>query len=229
MAAVVDPAEPSAVLRLVADLNVDLVSVLCTHHHWDHAGGNLAIQHEFPQVAIIGGKYDAPRIPGITAALDHGDELSVGRLTGRVLSVPCHTRGHIAYIFEDALFCGDTLFVGGCGRFFEGDATQMYAALHDVLGELKDEVRVFCGHEYTVSNLRFCKLVEPANNAIDEKLSWALQRRQCGEFTVPSTLGEERTYNPFMRTHHPSVQAFAGSSDPVEVLRVLRQRKDEFR
>lgn len=228
-AAVVDPADPEVVLRALSELNVDLVAILCTHHHWDHSGGNLTIQQKFPKIAIYGGKEDAARIPGLTVAVDHGATVAVGEITGCVLSVPCHTRGHIAYLFNDALFCGDTLFVGGCGRFFEGDAQQMDYALNSVFGTLADDVRVFCGHEYTVNNLRFAQLVEPFNRDVKKKLEWAVQRRQFGESTVPSTLAEERTYNPFFRTRHSDVQAFAGCSDPVEVLRVLRERKDTFR
>lgn len=229
VAAAIDPAEPAPVLSALQEEGVRLTHVLCTHHHWDHTGGNLEILDAHPEVEVLGSAADAARIPGITRPVDDGDALQVGGIGGRVLFVPCHTRGHLAYLFEDALFCGDTLFVAGCGRFTEGDAAQMHRALNEVFAALPDETRVFCGHEYTVANLKFAQTVEPANDAIRRKLKWAEARRQEGRSTVPSTIGEERTYNPFMRVHVPAVAGATGESDAVRVMAALRARKDRFR
>ncbi|XP_004706201.1 hydroxyacylglutathione hydrolase, mitochondrial [Echinops telfairi] len=124
---------------------------------------------------------------------------------------------------------GDTLFVAGCGKFYEGTADEMYRALLEVLGRLPPDTRVYCGHEYTVNNLKFARHVEPHNPAIHEKLAWAKEKHRCGEPTVPSTIAEEFTYNPFMRVREKSVQEHAGESDPVTTMRAIRKEKDQFK
>jgi hydroxyacylglutathione hydrolase len=226
-AAVVDPAEPGPVIAAVEAAGVRPTHVLCTHHHPDHSGGNVALRERWPDVEVVGSAADAARIPGLTRGVGDGDVVAVGGLAVRVLFVPCHTRGHLAFLAEDALFCGDTLFVAGCGRFFEGDAAQMHRALQDVFGALPSSTRVFCGHEYTVTNLRFALTVEPDNAAAREKLAWAEGRRAAGLPTVPGTLGEERAYNPFVRA--PLLQERLGAPDAIAALAELRRRKDEFR
>lgn len=228
-AGAVDPAEAAVVARVLEEEGLHLRAILCTHHHWDHSGGNLELLERFPGVEVIGGAGDAEKIPGLTRSVSGGEALEVAGLGGRVLDIPCHTRGHVAYLFGDALFSGDTLFVAGCGRFFEGDAAQMHQALNLVFAALPKETRVFCGHEYTISNLAFALSVEPENEAAREKLRWAEAERAAGRSTVPSTLGEELGYNPFMRVSAPSLQQAVGASDPVEVMARLRQMKNEFR
>ena len=225
-AAVVDPAEPQPVIEAIERAGVVLTHILCTHHHFDHAGGNLGLLERYPKAQIVGGAHDAARIPGISIQVDHDDAVEMGALSGRVLSVPCHTSGHVAYLFEDALFCGDTLFVGGCGRFFEGDAEQMHHALNHVFAALPPSTRVFCGHEYTVANLEFAVGVEPANAAARTKLDWARAQQAKGRSTVPSTLKEELEHNPFMRVTAATIQAVVGASDPVSVMAALRARKN---
>lgn len=234
--AAVDPAEPAVVAEALAGESARLTHILCTHHHFDHAGGNVEMAKRFPGVEIVGFAGDAARIPGITRRVEHGDRVRIGDLVAEVLAVPCHTRGHIAYRFADpdpargdALFCGDTLFVAGCGRFFEGDAAQMHHALNTVFAALPDDTRVYCGHEYTVANLEFARTVEPDNPAIAAKLAWARAERAAGRSTVPSTLGEEKTCNPFMRVAHESVQAATGTGDPVSAMAALRRAKDDFK
>lgn len=234
--AVVDPAEPDAVLAALEGEAATLTHVLCTHHHWDHSGGNKAFAERFPGVEIVGSADEAERIPAITREVADGDTVTVGGLDARILAVPCHTRGHIAYRFAepdpalgDALFCGDTLFVAGCGRFFEGDAAQMHRALNTVFATLPDDTRVYCGHEYTVSNLEFAAHAEPGNPAIARKLEWARARRAQGASTVPSIIGEEKTYNPFMRVAEPALQAAMGTADPVATMAALRQAKNAFK
>ena len=146
-----------------------------------------------------------------------------------VLSVPCHTRGHVAYLSEGNLFSGDTLFVAGCGRFFEGEASEMDQALNSVFASLPKSTRVFCGHEYTVANLRFAASVEPDNEAVAAKLEWAVAQEEEGVSTVPSTIHEELETNPFMRVRLAEMQTRLGASDAVEAMRILRERKNSFR
>lgn len=228
VAAAIDPAEPGPVLEVVKQMGVAVTHVLCTHHHFDHAGGNQTIVDHYPDAIIAGGQVDAERIPGCSLELDAGDPIQIGTLIGHTLFVPCHTRGHVAYLFDDALFCGDTLFVGGCGRFFEGDAAQMHHALNTVFAELPHETKVFCAHEYTISNLRFASQVDPENTAVAEKLSWAQQRRAANQPTVPSTIAEELTFNPFMRVDQPAIQAATTSTDAVTVMARLREMKNNL-
>ncbi|OWK50487.1 Hydroxyacylglutathione hydrolase-like protein [Lonchura striata] len=159
-----------------------------------------------------------------------------GSIRVRCLFTPCHTSGHMCYfMWEDdspdapALFSGDTLFVGGCGQFFEGTAEQMLTNLTQILGALPRDTKVFCGHECTVRNLKFALKVEPENEKVKEKLAWAKQRDDEDLPTVPSTLEEEFLYNPFLRLTEEAVQRFTGRTEPVEVLRALRSQRDNFK
>uniref|UniRef100_A0A8C5IPH7 Hydroxyacylglutathione hydrolase like n=1 Tax=Junco hyemalis TaxID=40217 RepID=A0A8C5IPH7_JUNHY len=159
-----------------------------------------------------------------------------GTIRVRCLFTPCHTSGHMCYfMWEDdspdapALFSGDTLFVGGCGQFFEGTAEQMHTNLTQILGTLPKDTKVFCGHECTVRNLKFALKVEPENEVVKEKLAWAKQRDDEDLPTVPSTLQEEFLYNPFLRVTEEAVQRFTGRTEPVEVLRALRSHRDTFK
>lgn len=129
----------------------------------------------------------------------------------------------------NAVFTGDTLFLGGCGRFFEGTAEQMYAALIEKLSKLPDETNVYCGHEYSLQNLKFGNHIEPDNADILAKIEWSKAKREAGEPTVPSTIGEEKKINPFMRVCTPEVQSFAKSTDPIEAMTVIRKIKDSFK
>ncbi|KAG8145454.1 hypothetical protein E2320_011984 [Naja naja] len=187
-AAIVDPVQPQKVLDAAKKHGVKLTTVLTTHHHWDHAGGNEKLVKMEPGLRVYGG------------------DSRVGSLNVKCLSTPCHTSGHICYFVTKpnsseppAVFTGDTLFVAGCGKFFEGTPEEMYRALIEVLGRLPPETKVYCGHEYTINNLKFARHVEPNNAAIQRKLSWAKAKYDGGEATIPSTIGEEFTYNPFMR------------------------------
>uniref|UniRef100_A0A3Q2Z5E0 Hydroxyacylglutathione hydrolase, mitochondrial n=1 Tax=Hippocampus comes TaxID=109280 RepID=A0A3Q2Z5E0_HIPCM len=176
-AAIVDPVEPVKVVEAVRKHGVRLTTVLTTHHHWDHAGGNEKMVKLMPGLKVYGGD---DRVDAITKKVSHGNNLKVGSLNVKCLFTPCHTTGHICYyVTKDdsseppAAFTGDTLFVAGCGKFFEGTAEQMYKALIEILGRLPAETRVYCGHEYTVSNLKFARHVEPDNEVIQKKLAWA--------------------------------------------------------
>uniref|UniRef100_A0A674PNE9 Hydroxyacylglutathione hydrolase, mitochondrial n=1 Tax=Takifugu rubripes TaxID=31033 RepID=A0A674PNE9_TAKRU len=232
-AAVVDPVEPVKVLEAVKKHGVKLTTVLTTHHHWDHSSGNEKLLRMMPGLRVYGGD---DRVNALTKKVTHSHAFKLGSLSVKCLFTPCHTTGHVCYyVTKDnsdeppAVFTGDTLFVAGCGKFFEGTAEQMYKALVEILGRLPPETRVYCGHEYTVSNLKFARHVEPDNDAIKKKLAWAKERYENGEPTIPSTLAEEFTFNPFMRVKEKSVQDHVKQDDPVETMRCLRKEKDGFR
>lgn len=227
-AAAVDPAEPEPVIAALEAAGLTLSHVLCTHHHFDHSAGNEAIKARFPDALVVGGSRDAAKIPCLECQVDGGDSFHLGTLRVHVLDVPCHTRGHVAYRVDDALFCGDVLFVGGCGRFFEGDAADMHHSLNEVLASLDPSTWVYCGHEYTVSNLEFAAHVEPDNEAVQRKLRWAREEVAAGRPTVPSTIGDELATNPFMRVDQPALQQAMGSRDAIEVMARLREAKNAF-
>eukprot|EP00842_Homolaphlyctis_polyrhiza_P003697 jgi/Hompol1/4328/HPOL_007085-RA len=210
--ACVDPAEADRFLASVASLRpqANIQTLLTTHHHADHSGGNKAVAAAIPGIKVVGG--DADRIPAITQIVADGDVLQIGSLKVTALSTPCHTTTHICYLVEGddgdkAVFTGDTLFVGGCGRFFEGTAAQMHTALIKKLGSLPPATKVYCGHEYTVSNLAFAHSVEPENRDIADKLAWA----RSVECTVPSTIAAEHATNPFMRVENADLQKSLGA------------------
>ncbi|KAF2359928.1 Hydroxyacylglutathione hydrolase [Trinorchestia longiramus] len=234
-AAIVDPVMPKVVLEAVKNAQVNLTSVFTTHHHWDHAGGNEDLVKEFDKKLQVYGGDD--RIGALTQKVKHGDTLSVGELVVNCLFTPCHTRGHICYhvtcpsddTHRPAVFTGDTLFLGGCGKFFEGNAEQMHTALVKVLGELPDHTDVYCGHEYAISNLKFGLHVEPDNPALKSKMEWVKQQRENNLPSVPSTIGEEKQYNPFMRVKEASVRQHCGTSNSVDTMRALRDEKNAWK
>ncbi|XP_001602195.1 hydroxyacylglutathione hydrolase, mitochondrial isoform X1 [Nasonia vitripennis] len=230
-AAIVDPVSPDQVLAAVKENNCKLTKILTTHHHWDHAGGNKCLSCSVPDVQVYGGD---DRIDALTCKVGHGSVINLGNLKIECLHTPCHTRGHICYYVtkdcaEPAVFTGDTLFSGGCGRFFEGTAEQMNKALNEILAKLPDQTKVYCGHEYTINNLKYGRQVEPNNQALVEKLEWACCRRKNNLPTVPSTIGEEKLFNPFMRVCEPTVKAHTQKCDPIDVMASLRSEKDNFK
>jgi hydroxyacylglutathione hydrolase len=234
-AGVVDCAEAPPVLAEVANRRLRLTAVLATHHHFDHVGGNQDLAAAVPGLRIYGSAEERGRIPALTHPLRDGDPVEVGRLHGRVIFIPAHTSGHIAYHFpgEHAVFTGDTLFAGGCGRLFEGDAAQMMRSLGR-LTQLPDETRVYCGHEYTEKNLRFAAELEPGNRRLADKLASVERLRREGRPTVPSTIGEEKATNPFLRTSSPELAASVRArvrglaDDPVALFAAVRGLKDRF-
>ena len=232
---VVDCAEAGKVLDAVKHHGLNLTTVLPTHYHFDHIGGNEGLARAIPGIRVYGARAEGGRIPAETNPISDGDTVTVGSLKGRVIGIPAHTNGHVAYYFPqlEAVFTGDTMFIAGCGRVFEGKADTMVASLAR-LAELSDNTRVYCGHEYTVKNLQFALTLEPNNSELKSKYDWAKKMRVAGSFTVPSTIGEEKLINPFLRTNSPELRASLKKidpsigDDPVALFARARALKDKF-
>lgn len=211
---VVDPAEAQPVLEALARHGRKLDLVLITHHHADHIGG-LAELKAATGCRAVGPRADAHRIAGLDELVGEGDRVAFGALTAEVIETPGHTSGHVSYWFPegDALFCGDTLFALGCGRLFEGDAPTMWRSLGK-LAALPEATRVYCGHEYTLSNARFALSVDPDHAELRARVAEIEALRAQGRPTIPSTIGLERRTNPFLR------------AADAETFAELRRRKD---
>jgi hydroxyacylglutathione hydrolase len=234
IAAVVDPAEPAPVLARLEALNLRLVTIFNTHHHGDHVGANRELLDRFPDLVVYGGIEDRGRIPGQQVFLQSGDRVEFAGREAQVFFVPGHTRAHIAYYFPPdkegetgELFCGDTLFAGGCGRLFEGTPAQMVESLGQ-LRSLPDNTRVWCAHEYTLGNLKFALTVDPDNIALQERYRQVESDRSRDIATIPSILGVEKSTNPFLRWDTPALQATMKAIDPVTVFARIRGQKDNF-
>jgi hydroxyacylglutathione hydrolase len=232
---VVDCAEADKVLAAVKREGVQLIAALSTHWHPDHVGGNLDLIKAVPGIKIFGARAENGRIPGLTDGADDGEVIRIASLEAQVLGIPAHTNGHIAYYFPKlkAVFSGDTLFIAGCGRVFEGKAGTMLASLRK-LAALPDDTRVYCGHEYTQRNLEFALTLEPNNRDLKAKYEWTLKTRAAGQWTIPSTIGDEKRFNPFLRVDSPELLANlkqrdpALGNDPVAIFARARELKDQF-
>lgn len=229
--AVVDPGDAAPVIDYLEREGLELGHILITHHHHDHTGGIAELVKRYSPT-VIGP--DNPDIEGLDECLGDGDECRVLGRRFDVLSVPGHTLDHIAFFASGTpplLFCGDTLFSGGCGRLFEGSAEQMYDSLAR-LAALPDDTLVFAGHEYTLANLRFAEAAEPENSLRDAYLRECQQARSLDRPTLPSNLGRERQINPFLRAAESSVQRAVSrqgdSGSPLETFATLRAWKDRF-
>ena len=231
-AVVVDPGEAKPVLNFLEQKKLKIIAILNTHHHIDHVGGNLKLLQQF-QVPVYGPESEL--ISTVTNPLKEGDSVYLPELSLRlsILDIPGHTAGHIAYYGANLLFCGDTLFSCGCGRLFEGTAQQMYISLNK-LAKLPDETAVYCGHEYTLANISFARLVEPENQAITQLQISAEKKRKSDLPTLPSTIAMEKACNPFLRCNQPEVihnaSNYAGKPlmDPVSVFAAVREWKDKI-
>lgn len=224
-AAVVDPGEAAPVEAALEREQVKLVAIWATHHHWDHVGGVPELVARHGNVEVLAGATDAPKVKHVTRALVEGDEVALGK--ARIVHNPGHTLGAISFCIPGAVFTGDTLFGGGCGRVFEGDAQMMQSSLAK-LGALAPETRVYFGHEYTRANLQFAAAVEPDNRDVARRLA------ELPATSTPSTIADERATNPFLRVHEPSVIAAARargatSDEPAAVFAAIRTWKDMWR
>ena len=234
-ALIVDPGDASPVLQALRDSHLELESILVTHHHADHTGGINALR-EATGARVFGPARE--QIPGPFTPLEDGDTVQVLGLDFQVIDVPGHTAGHIAFFTPEAngkplLFCGDTLFSGGCGRLFEGTPAQMLASL-DRLAALPGNTVVCCTHEYTMANLRFALAVEPDNRELIGYHARCAALREARKPTLPTSIAQELLINPFLRTRHPTVMAAARRFDPAAhddntLFAAIRQWKNQFK
>jgi len=233
-AVAVDGPEATPVLAYCDHHGLTLHGILNTHTHGDHIGINRALEDVglLHGLRVVGCRARADEVPGITESVDEGDTVTVGQAEALVLRTEGHIDGHISFIFDGAVFCGDTMFGAGCGYLFDGPPSKMLESLQR-LSRLPDPTKVCCAHEYTEDNLRFAWMLEPDNEALADRIRrvWAL--RADGGCSVPSTMAEERATNPFLRGDSPSLQAHLSErcpgtdlSDPVAVFAATRALKD---
>lgn len=234
--AVVDPSEGGPVLAEIEKQGVTVAAIWNTHHHYDHVGGNKAVLAKFPDALVVAHESDKGRVPGQTVFAKQGDEVVVGEeVKASVIFNPGHTSGAVSYYLDTpgAVFTGDTLFGGGCGRLFEGTGAEMHDSLTR-LTELPAATRIFCGHEYTASNLKFAAAVEPDNAEISARAKRVAELRAAGETTMGFTVEEELATNIFVRTGEATVQASAEREESTadktqaEIFAALRRWKDRF-
>ena len=206
-AAIVDGPEAGAALEVAVRLGVRLTTIFNTHTHGDHIGVNRDLERRgrLAEFRVVGPASVAPSVPGLTEPVDEGDGVSIGEVLGKVLRTDGHLDGHISFLFGDALFCGDTLFTGGCGYLFSGPPEKMFDSLMR-LAALPGSTQVFCAHEYTQDNLRFAWSVEADNVALAERIARVDAMRAEGRATVPSTIALERATNPFLRPGSPTLR-----------------------
>lgn len=230
---VVDPGDSDPVQQYLAEHGLDLTHIIITHHHFDHTGGALALVRSTGAKVYASSKSS---FEGNFYPVDEGDEIDLPGGGAKVIAIPGHTLDHIAVLTNNDqryLFVGDTLFMGGCGRIFEGTTAQMYSSLNK-LASLPGDALVFCAHEYTISNLKFGEMIEPDNQLLSQRLNIAQGLRQMGAPTVPSALSLELETNPFLRCHIPSVilaaSSYAGrrTSPGEDTFGVLRAWKNQL-
>ena len=224
----IDAPDADAVIAALEEKGWSLTHILCTHHHADHTQGIAALKKKY-ECTVIGPRGESERATDLDVIVGEGDTIAIGGDMATIFETPGHTLDHIAYWFKEngLLFAGDTLFAMGCGRVFEGTYDQMWSSLSK-LAELPPETRVYCGHEYTLSNARFAVTVDPSNEALAERLTEVEALREEGKPTIPTTIEKELATNPFLRATEPSLQASLGmeGADPSAVFAEVRRRKD---
>lgn len=230
---ILDPGDADPVLAELRNRQLTLAGIIITHHHWDHTNGINELLNHYP-VPVYGP--DSPRIPQITHKLFEGDILDLPGLQLDVIEVPGHTLDHIAYLDKGSrpakLFCGDTLFAGGCGRMFEGQPEQMLNSLRK-LATLPEDTLIYCSHEYTLQNLQFALMLEPDNETLKSRLDHVEYLRLHDQSTLPTNIGIEKRTNPFLRCHLPAIKkmaekyATATLNSDASVFAAIRRWKDE--
>jgi len=228
---VVDPTTAETVIEACDTLKIQPTHILNTHHHWDHTDGNENLVKAY-QCRVIGNQADASRVPSISQPIVAGKTCELGSLSIQTIDVPGHTLGHIAFLIDDALFCGDTLFGAGCGRLFEGSHAQMWQSLQH-LAALDSHTKVYCAHEYTLANLDFAHSVDSLNKDLEQRILQDTAKRQQQQPTIPSTIALEKKTNPFLRPlntsfcHHYNLNN-KKKVDAFHVFKDLRERKDQW-
>lgn len=227
--AVVDPGDAAPVLAYLNEHNLSLEAILITHHHNDHIGGVPELVRQFPQVDVVGPANEP--VPTLTHAVEAGDQIELFDEVFFVLGLEGHTSGHIGYVGDGKLFCGDVLFSAGCGRVFEGTMEQMHTSLSK-LAALPEETEVYCAHEYTTSNVAFALAVEPDNSQLQQYRDEVNRLRAQNQPTLPTTIRREKWINPFLRTDQPSIIRSVANrtsqTDPLAIFTALREWKNEF-
>ncbi|WP_036258932.1 hydroxyacylglutathione hydrolase [Methylocapsa aurea] len=227
--AAIDAPEAAPILAALAAKDWELSDILITHHHADHVQGIAGLKRTFPHARVVGPRKEAVAIGGLDIAVSEGDRVAIGALEGRVIEVPGHTSGHVAYWFEEEeiAFSGDTLFAMGCGRGFEEPAAVLYRSLMK-LAALPPQTKIYCGHEYTMANARFALTIDPDNATLKKRAQEVADLRAADAFTLPTTIAIELETNPFLRAGDPEVQAAIGmrGADPAAVFAALRERKN---
>lgn len=227
--AVVDPGDAVPVIQYIKNHSLQLTTILITHHHSDHIGGVEMLKRTYPDLKVIGPRSEA--VGGLTLAVEPGQQLKLFGEQFLILGLPGHTLGHIGYLGDGKVFCGDVLFSAGCGRVFEGTPTQMWHSLQK-LASLPVETEVYAAHEYTSSNLAFAMVIEPTNSQLQKYRDKVNQLRAHNKPTLPTTIQQEKWINPFLRVSEPDViHAVTSRTDdlsPVGVFTALRKWKDQF-
>ncbi|XP_064419957.1 probable hydrolase PNKD [Latimeria chalumnae] len=241
-AVAVDPSDPQVVQAILEQEGATLEAILCTHKHWDHSGGNKTLKKLYKKCRVYGSSTD--NIPGLTDPLSDKDRIDIGRMHFQAFFTPGHTVGHMIYVLDgkpidgpDSLFSGDLIFLSGSGRMFEGNAATMLASL-DTVTAMGNDTLLWPGHEYAQDNLKFAAEIEPNNTECEAKFQWVMTQRQGKLCTCPSTIGEEKSYNPFLRTHLQELHEALGLQHTpdddftrfrAQVLEEVRKRKDLFK
>lgn len=224
-----DAPEAGPVLAALEATGWNLTDILVTHHHNDHIGGIAGVKEKFPGARIVAARKDQARIAGADLYVAEGEKVNVGNLTARIIETPGHTSGHIVYFFEQdhLLFAGDTLFALGCGRAFEAPPPVLHESLQKLAG-LPADTRIYCGHEYTLSNARFSLTVDPDNAKLRARFADVQMLRDAGKPTLPTTLSLELETNPFLRVGDAGIRQHLGMPDaePAAVFTELRERKN---
>lgn len=228
--ALIDAPEEAPIMAAIERTGWTPKTILTTHHHTDHVEANLALKRRF-NLEIVGPEAEKTKIPGIDRAVKGGGSFKLGEETVQVISTPGHTAGHVSYYFPQSgiVFTADTLFALGCGRLFEAPAAVMFESLKK-LAALPADTKVYCGHEYTLSNARFALTVDPTNSALKERAARIEKLRAADKPTLPTTIGEELSTNPFLRWHDPAIRRHLGmeKAGDAEVFAEIRKRKDIF-
>jgi hydroxyacylglutathione hydrolase len=229
--AAIDAPHAVPILAALAEKEWELTDILITHHHFDHVQGIAGLKVDFPHARVTGPAKESAKIGGLDLAVGEGDLVAIGALEAKVIEVPGHTSGHVAYWFEaeDVLFAGDTLFAMGCGRAMEERPPVLFHSLMK-LAALPAKTQVYCGHEYTLANAHFALTVDRHNKILQERAEDVARQRQAGKFTLPTTMAAELATNPFLRAGDPAIQAELGmaGADLAAVFAELRERKSRM-